>query len=47
MGLAVIFWEGLPLNIARPYKIALGIILIVYAFLRFMRFFTANKDTDA
>jgi hypothetical protein len=47
LGLAVIFWKDLPLNMAMQYRIALGVILIVYAFIRFMRIFTANKDADA
>jgi len=38
-GLAIIFWKGLPLDMPQNYRIALGIILIVYAFLRFIRFF--------
>jgi uncharacterized membrane protein len=38
-GLAVLFWEKLPLQMPRNYRIALGIIIIVYAFLRFIRFF--------
>lgn len=41
-GLMVIFWKKLPLNMSDTYRTALGIILIVYAFLRFLRFF--NKD---
>jgi hypothetical protein len=41
-GLAIMFWEKLPLDMPNHYKKALGIILIVYAFLRFLRFF--NKD---
>jgi len=42
MGLAVIFWDSFarnPLPIAYNYRIALGVVLIVYAFLRFLRFF--------
>ncbi len=38
-GLAVIFWKGMPLSMSPNYRIALGIIVIVYAFLRFIRFF--------
>ena len=47
LGLMVIFWEHFPLNMAMPYRVALGVILIVYAFLRFMRFFTSNSNADA
>nr|WP_288980641.1 hypothetical protein [uncultured Flavobacterium sp.] len=41
-GLIIIFWKELPLNMAPNYRLALGIVLIVYSFLRFFRFF--NKD---
>jgi uncharacterized membrane protein (DUF485 family) len=38
-GLAIIFWKGLPLDMPYNYRIAFGVIVIVYAFLRFIRFF--------
>lgn len=38
-GLAVIFWKGLGLDMPDTYRIAFGSIIIVYAFLRFIRFF--------
>ncbi|MFM9988894.1 hypothetical protein [Flavobacterium sp.] len=38
-GLAVIFWRGLGLDMSNTYRIAFGGIIIVYAFLRFIRFF--------
>ena len=38
-GLAIIFWKEIPLNMPYNYKLALGIIIIIYAFLRFIRFF--------
>jgi len=47
LGLMVIFWEHFPMNMAMLYRVALGVILIVYAFLRFMRFFTSNSNADA
>jgi hypothetical protein len=37
MGLAVIFWKNFPLELSQTQKIALGVVLIVYAFLRFIR----------
>jgi cytochrome c biogenesis protein CcdA len=43
IGLLIIFWKGLPLNMTDNYRIALGVILIVYAFLRFLRFFNTDK----
>ena len=42
-GLAVIFWKGLPLNMSNGYRVALGVIVIVYAFLRFIRFFQKSE----
>lgn len=43
IGLLIIFWKELPLNMTDNYRIALGVILIVYAFLRFLRFFNTDK----
>ncbi len=42
-GLAVIFWKDFPLNMSNGYRIALGTIVIVYAFLRFIRFFQKSE----
>ena len=44
LGIIVIFWEKLPLTIDKPYRIAFGVLLIVYAMIRFFRFFKENKD---
>lgn len=38
-GLAVIFWKDLGLKMPDNYRYAFGGIIIVYAFLRFIRFF--------
>lgn len=38
-GLAIIFWDKLPLQMAFGYRVAFGGIVIVYAFFRFIRFF--------
>lgn len=46
MGLAVIFWKRLPLDMPEPYRIALGVILIVYALIRFSRFFKPEEDDE-
>ena len=42
LGLIIILWKSLPLTLEYKYRIVFGIILIVYSFLRFLRFF--NKD---
>ena len=44
LGLIVIFWKEFPLIMEPTYRIAFGVILIVYSFLRFMRFFKSNTE---
>ena len=39
MGLAVLFWDKLPLKMPQNYRTVLGVAIIGYAFLRFIRFF--------
>jgi len=39
-GLIIIFWKSLPLALDYKYRIVFGILLIVYSFFRFLRFFT-------
>jgi len=43
LGLTIIFWDNLPLKMPFGYRIAFGALLIVYSFIRFVRFFNANK----
>ncbi|OAZ05270.1 hypothetical protein FLB_03010 [Flavobacterium succinicans] len=43
LGLTVIFWKEFPLEMEFKYRIALGVLLIVYALIRFQRFYYANK----
>lgn len=45
-GIAVIFWKQLPLNLTQPYRIALGVLLIVYAFFRFLRYLYIKEDEN-
>ncbi|SHF68671.1 hypothetical protein SAMN05443549_10110 [Flavobacterium fluvii] len=49
LGLMFIFWENIfsnnfPLIMAFKYRVAFGIVLIVYSFLRFFRFLNSNED---
>jgi len=44
MGVMVIFWKKLPLNMKMEYRIALGVLLIVYSIIRFFRFYNTNKE---
>lgn len=46
MGLSLIFWERLPLAMEKKYRIALGVVLIVYALLRFLRFFKTDNTEE-
>ena len=42
-GLMFIIWKDMPVELARNYRIAFGVILIVYSFLRFIRL-VQNRD---
>jgi len=44
LGLLIIFWEKLPLKMPLAYRIAFGVLLIVYSFIRFLRFFNTAKE---
>jgi len=44
LGLIVIFWDKFPLKMEFKYRVAFGVLLIVYSFFRFVRFLNANKD---
>jgi hypothetical protein len=43
LGLAVVFWKEFPLAMEFKYRIALGVLLMVYAMIRFLRFYNDNK----
>lgn len=48
LGLIILFWSDFPLAIEGKYRIAFGVLLIVYSFIRFMRLWknqvTASRD---
>ncbi|RZJ69923.1 MAG: hypothetical protein EOO49_15945 [Flavobacterium sp.] len=44
LGLAVIFWKDFPINMEFKYRVAFGVLLIVYALFRFYRFFKETPD---
>jgi uncharacterized membrane protein (DUF485 family) len=44
LGLAVVFWKDFPIDLPTPYRIAFGVLLIVYAFFRFIRIIQNNKE---
>lgn len=43
LGMAIIFWEKMPIEMPRTYRIAFGLLLIVYSFFRFVRFFKKDR----
>ena len=44
LGILIIFWKNFPFQIATQYRIAFGVLLIVYSFIRFVRLLNANKN---
>jgi uncharacterized membrane protein (DUF485 family) len=44
LGLFIIFMKNFPLAIQAEYRIAFGVLLIVYASFRFVRIINDNKD---
>lgn len=44
LGLILIFWKSFPIFMETKYRIAMGVVLIVYAILRFFRFFNPNTE---
>jgi len=44
LGVMVIFWKKFPFAMEMQYRIALGILLIVYSIIRFFRFYNSNKE---
>jgi hypothetical protein len=44
LGIMVIFWKKFPFDMMMQYRIALGVVLIVYAIIRFFRVYNANKE---
>ncbi|WP_243231418.1 hypothetical protein [Flavobacterium pectinovorum] len=44
LGLMIMFWEKLPLNMDPLYRYAFGILLIVYSAIRFLRLINSNSE---
>lgn len=44
LGLFVIFMKNLPFTMKSNYRLAFGVLLIVYSFVRFIRIINDNKD---
>ena len=43
LGIAIIFWKDFPIQLAFGYRVAFGVLLIVYSFFRFVRLLKDNK----
>ena len=44
LGLIFIFWKSMPIAMLPVYRLSFGVLLIVYSFVRFFRFFNLNND---
>lgn len=44
LGLTIIFWEDIPLNLDKTYRIVFGSFLIIYSFLRLIRLVQTRRD---
>jgi len=44
LGLIIMFWKKLPMDMEPKYRYAFGILLIVYSAIRFLRLINTNKD---
>jgi len=46
LGAAIVFWDKFPIDLSRPYKIAFGLLLILYAAFRFSRLLKKQSDEE-
>ncbi len=44
LGLFIIFMKNFPIQMQANYRIAFGVVLIVYAFIRFVRIINDNNN---
>ncbi|MWB93360.1 hypothetical protein GON26_03240 [Flavobacterium sp. GA093] len=44
LGLMIMFWDKLPINMDPIYRYAFGSLLIVYSGIRFLRLINSNKE---
>jgi len=44
LGLMIMFWKKLPLNMDPVYRYAFGVLLIVYSGIRFLRLINSNTE---
>jgi uncharacterized membrane protein (DUF485 family) len=43
LGILIIFCKNFPFRLQTQYRIAFGVLLIVYSFIRFVRLLNSNK----
>lgn len=44
LGLMIMFWKKLPLDMEPKYRYAFGVLLIIYSGFRFLRFYNSNTN---
>lgn len=44
LGIYMIFWKDIPFEISKTYRILFGLLLIVYAGIRFVRLLNPKDD---
>ena len=44
LGLLIIFWQNIPLNLTFNQRLLFGVVLVLYAFFRFIRLFNTSTD---
>ncbi|WP_395050410.1 hypothetical protein [Flavobacterium sp.] len=44
LGLIFIFWKSFPIAMLPKYRMAFGVVLIVYSFIRLFRVYNANNE---
>jgi hypothetical protein len=44
LGVMIIFWDNIPLNISHTGRVAFGALLIGYSFFRFVRLWQNRND---
>jgi len=46
LGLMIIFWDRMLPNIAKTQKIIIGVVIIIYAFVRFSRILKKDENEE-
>jgi len=44
LGLIFVFWKTIPIAMLPKYRVAFGVVLIVYSFIRLFRVFNSNNE---